>query len=104
MADLDTGLTVRFESIGRETTSVHEWEIDSQYLVPTDGFSFTLVEQDRSLLRGLDLLPIELLVNGKSQLLGQREPKGVGGHEVLGIDLPLVNVRRLAADALEADR
>jgi prophage tail gpP-like protein len=73
VVDLDTGLTVRFESIGRETTSVHEWEIDSQYLVPTDGFSFTLVEQDRSLLRGLELLPVELLVNGKSQLLGRIE-------------------------------
>ncbi|HVJ15613.1 MAG TPA: hypothetical protein VM686_09230 [Polyangiaceae bacterium] len=73
MADLDTGLTVRFESLGRETTHISEWEIDSQYLVPSDGFKFTLVEQDRSLLRGIELLPVELLVNGKSQLIGRIE-------------------------------
>ena len=67
MADRDTGLTVRFESLGRETVNVSEWEIDSQYMTSTDGFSFSLYEQDRSLLQKLELLPVELLVNGKSQ-------------------------------------
>ncbi len=84
MAEADTGLTVRFESLGRETVNVVEWEIDSQYLVSTDGFSFKLFEQDRELIRKLELLPVELLVNGKSQVLGRIEAteRGETAHTI----------------------
>jgi prophage tail gpP-like protein len=85
VAETDTGLTVRYESLGRETTNVVEWEIDSHYMVPTDGFRFTLFEQDRELIRQLELMPIELLVNGKSQLLGRIEKtaRGATAHTVV---------------------
>ena len=71
MAAPDTGLAVRFETTGRITTNVVEWEIDSAYTISTDGFSFTLFEQDRDLLRRLELQPVELIVNGASQCLGR---------------------------------
>lgn len=73
MAVPDTGLTVRFETTGRTTTSIEpNWEIDSAYTVSTDGFAFTLVEeQDRELLRYLETQPVELIVNGASQCLGR---------------------------------
>jgi prophage tail gpP-like protein len=67
----DTGLKVRFERDGRVTKNVVEWEIESSYLVSTDGFSFTLFEQDRKLTEFLELQPVELIVNGVSQLVGR---------------------------------
>ena len=55
MAAPDTGLTVRFETTGRTTTNIEpSWEIDSAYTTSTDGFSFTLVESDRDLLKYLE--------------------------------------------------
>lgn len=69
----DSILSVRFEGLGRETTNVTEWELDSGYEVSADAFSFTLFEQDRALLKGLELQPVELLVNGVSQMLGRIE-------------------------------
>lgn len=67
----DSRLTVRLPLLGRETSNVIEWEIDSAYLVSTDGFSFRLLEEDRSLLRGLEMQPVELVVEGATQLLGR---------------------------------
>lgn len=71
MADVDTGLTVRFSALGRETINVTEWEIDSAYLVSTDGFRFKLFEEDQTLLSNLEFQPVELIVNGATQLVGR---------------------------------
>lgn len=81
----DTGLTVRFERDGRVTNNAIEWEIDSSYLVSTDEFSFTLVEQDRQLVQFLELQPVDLLVNGVSQCLGRIEitERGDTAHRVV---------------------
>jgi prophage tail gpP-like protein len=71
MADVDTGLTVRFSALGRETTNVTEWEIDSAYLVSTDGFRFRLFEEDQALITNLEFQPVDLIVNGATQLAGR---------------------------------
>jgi hypothetical protein len=80
----DTGLRVRFEALGRSTINVSEWEIDSHYLEDADGFSFTLFEQDRALLRGLKWQPVELIVNGASQCFGRidRTRRGDSAYKV----------------------
>lgn len=64
-------LTVRFEALGRDVVLQKGWSIDSSYLTPTDGFEFTLYDTDRSKLRGLELQPVNLLVDGHSQCLGR---------------------------------
>jgi prophage tail gpP-like protein len=82
---LDTGLTVRFELLGREETRITEWEIDSSYLVSTDGFSFSIYSEDPDELRNLELQPVELIVQGQSQGFGRvdiTEIGGKGGREV----------------------
>lgn len=82
MAAVDTGLTVRFEFSGREETRFEDWSIDSSYLVSTDGFSFTIAPdgRDRSLLRDLEIQPVELLVNGASQCFGRIDVTDIGGR------------------------
>jgi hypothetical protein len=75
----DSPLTVRFTRLGHETTLVKEWSIDSAYLVSTDGFSFTLWDPNPANLRGLELQPVELLVNGVTQCFGRIDRTSVGG-------------------------
>jgi hypothetical protein len=64
-------LTVRLEALGRDVVLQKGWSLDSSYLTPTDGFEFTLYDTDRAKLRGLELQPVNLLVDGNSQLLGR---------------------------------
>lgn len=69
---VDPTVTVRLQRQGRDIHPI-EYSIDSDFLVSTDGFRFTVAHSDRALLRGLELEPIEILVNGASQLLGRIE-------------------------------
>ena len=84
MIDFESKLTVQFPGLARDTQNVLEWRIDSAYLTSTDGFQFTLYEEDRTLLRGLELQPVELLVAGAFQLIGRIDRTRVGhdGHAV----------------------
>jgi prophage tail gpP-like protein len=75
----DSLLLVRLEALGRELTNVTEWSINSNYITSTDGFEFSLYDENRQNLRGLELQPVELLVNGASQLLGRIDITEVGG-------------------------
>jgi hypothetical protein len=67
----DSPLTVSLPLLGRVTTDVIGWEIDSAYLVSTDGFQFTLAADDPDQLRGLELQPVDLSLNGCIQCLGR---------------------------------
>lgn len=71
MAAQDTPLTVRFEALGRETSNIEQWSIDSSYLVSTDGFSFTYADGKRENLRGLECQPVQLIVRDAPQLVGR---------------------------------
>src|SRR5512138_784510 len=71
MADVDTGIVVSFPALGRQTSNVTQWEIDSSYFVSADGFSFMLCEEDTALLDGLEFHPVDLSVNGAPQVAGR---------------------------------
>lgn len=80
----DNKLTVSFELLGiQETTRIQEWEISSGYLISTDGFSFKILPDNaRPELRDLELQPVELLVNGASQLKGRIDKTTIGADGV----------------------
>lgn len=80
MADKDSLLTVRFVSLGRESVDIGSWSITSAYTTPADGFRFALYDTNRDNLRGLELQPVELLVNGVSQLIGRIEITEIGDN------------------------
>ncbi len=75
----DTGLVVKLDLKGRSFAAI-DWEIDSNYLVSTDGWRFTTYETDRSLIRNLELQPVELIVNGNSQVLGRIDTSEIGDN------------------------
>jgi len=64
-------LTVQFEGLGRETRAIGDWQIDSSYLVATDGFSFDYLSENPADLRGLEAQPVKLIVGEAPQLLGR---------------------------------
>jgi prophage tail gpP-like protein len=64
-------LTVRLEALGRDIVLQKGWSLDTSYLTPTDGFEFTLYDTDRAKLRGLELQPVNLLIDDHSQCLGR---------------------------------
>lgn len=80
MADDDSLLKIRFETTDLETISVSDWSISSAYMTSTDGFTFTLVDSDRANLRDIELQPVELSVNGCSQVIGRVEITTVGDN------------------------
>lgn len=83
---LDSKLTVNFERLGfQETIRIGDWRIESSYLTSTDAFSFVLLPDFTDpRFRDLELEPVELLLNGFSQLKGRIEKTTIGdnGSEV----------------------
>jgi prophage tail gpP-like protein len=75
----ESGLTARFNLLGRDETKFKSWSIDSAYLTSTDGFTFDLLSDDpRRDCVELLLQPVELIVGGASQLLGRIDKTHVG--------------------------
>ncbi|HEU4544351.1 MAG TPA: hypothetical protein VFR23_24685 [Jiangellaceae bacterium] len=64
-------LTVRLDRLGRESSLIGDWQIDSSYLVSTDGFSFDLLSQNPTELRGLEAQPVTLVVGEHPQVVGR---------------------------------
>jgi prophage tail gpP-like protein len=73
-------LTVRFSATGVETRNITKWSIDSAYLVSTDGFEFELFDPEFTRGNRLELQPVELLVNGASQLIGRIDRTRIGDN------------------------
>ena len=67
-------LSVAFPTVmsGR-TDKVLSYKIDANYTTATDGFTFTLLDFDRELTEKLLLQPVELFIDGTSQLVGRIE-------------------------------
>ncbi len=80
----DHPLTVSFELLGKqETTRIKSWSIESAYLTSTDGFSFSiLTDPTDPSFRDLELQPVELILDGSSQLLGRIERTSIGSDGV----------------------
>lgn len=78
-------LLVQLEIQGRALLNeITSWSIDSDYLTTTDGFEFSAYSDDLSKVRGLELEPVELKVNGHSQLIGRIDYSTLGnkGSEI----------------------
>lgn len=72
-------LLVQLELQGRALLNeITSWSIDSDYLTTTDGFEFSAYSDDLSKVRGLELEPVELKVNGHSQLIGRIDSSTIG--------------------------
>jgi hypothetical protein len=76
----DPALSVRFETLNRTVTTISSYSIESSYLTSTDGFEFTYYDEPRSKMFGLELEPVELLINGASQVLGRVDQTDIGDN------------------------
>jgi len=70
---------VRFPLLtGRDTTRVSSYSIKSAYTTSTDNFEFSLYDEDPEKLDRLEMQPVELLINGASQLIGRIDSTVIG--------------------------
>ena len=82
MPDVDQGLplSVKFDLLGRETSQIGSWFIDSEFLTSTDAFQFEYAELEQpELLRGLEGQPVTLSVGDAPQLVGRIDETDIGG-------------------------
>jgi hypothetical protein len=80
----DPRLIVNFEALGRRTSRIERYTLESDYLTSTDGFEFGLYDEP-AFMEGLDMHPVELLISGPSvdaaqQLLGRIDVTELGGE------------------------
>jgi len=74
-------LSVKFETLGRETDQIGSWFIDSEFLTSTDTFQFEYIETEKpELLFDLEAQPVELSVGGIPQLVGRIDETDIGGN------------------------
>jgi prophage tail gpP-like protein len=76
----DPQLEIMLELRGRRLTNLTSWSLNSAFFTSTDGFSFTVYDTDRKNLRGLELEPIEVILNGQSQGLGRIDVTTTGDN------------------------
>ena len=76
---IDPSLLIRFPLLtNRDTTRVSSYSLKSAYTGSTDNFEFSLYDTDRSKLLRLEMQPVELLINGASQLIGRIDATEIG--------------------------
>lgn len=76
----ESSLVIRLDLLQREITNITSWQLENSYLESTDAWSATIYDTDRSKLFDLELQPVELLINGASQLLGRIEQTEIGNN------------------------
>lgn len=76
----DSPLSVLFEVTRKVITNITEWEITSNYITSTDGFSFTVYADNMDDLRNLELQPVTLSVNGAQQVVGRIDKTTMGNN------------------------
>lgn len=57
---------------------VISYSIDSAYLTPTDGFEVTVYDENPANLHQLERQPVEIIVDGKQQVVGQIDQVSLG--------------------------
>lgn len=75
----DPELVVRLQGRQEDRVNLKSYSIDSSFMTATDGFEFALWEEDRSRLYGLETEPVELILDGASQVLGRIDVTEMGG-------------------------
>jgi|GEM_PF-2487231 len=73
-------LEVVLEKSGR-VLKPSEYSYTQDFLDATDSFSFTIYSEKTEDLHGLELQPVELLIDGKRQMLGRIEKTTCGGDQ-----------------------
>lgn len=71
-------LTVYFETLDLYTNLLKDWSITSDYLMSTDGFSFTLYDPRLTEEFRLEMQAVELTLLGAQQLLGRIDVTEIG--------------------------
>jgi prophage tail gpP-like protein len=71
-------ISVEFENRGTSTNRVIDYNVDSAYMTSADAFSFTLYEEDLSLVRNLELEPVSIYIDGNLQSRGRIEVTDIG--------------------------
>lgn len=100
MSTDESKLVIRFEQLDREFNFfVKSWRIENSYTVSTDGWEAVLYHPDRTNLFGLELQPVELILNGNSQLLGRVDRTEIGGDG----SAVTINGRDYLADLVECN-
>ncbi len=82
MAEEQIPLTVQFELLGRETTSLESWSIDSSYMTSTDGFEFGYIDTEAN-TTGLEGQPVILTLGDAQQLKGRIDETTTGDRGLL---------------------
>ncbi len=75
----ESTLSVLLERQGRTLTKIKSWEIDSDYITSTDGFTFACYSENESEFHDLELQPVKLVVSGAEQLVGRIDISDLGG-------------------------
>lgn len=57
---------------------VKSYSIDSGYLTATDGFRLVVYDENPENLRGLERQPVEIIIDGKQQVVGQIDKVDIG--------------------------
>jgi len=71
-------IALRFENLNRETRNVKSFRIQSSYMTSTDAFDVTIYEPKVANIRGLELQPVTLYLDGNIQMLGRVERTTIG--------------------------
>lgn len=56
------------------------YSVDSGYLTATDGFRITVYDEKPENLQGLERQPVEMIIDGRQQVLGQVDSTEIGGR------------------------
>jgi prophage tail gpP-like protein len=70
---------VSFQALDWDTELVKGYRIRSAFTRSTDDFEIVLYDTDRKKLRNLEMQPVELFINGCSQMLGRIDMSEIGG-------------------------
>lgn len=75
---------LEFERTKRKVTdgkggAVLSWDLDTDFLTPTDGWSVSFRSEDPKELDGLELEPVRIVVNGRTQMIGRVDISHRGG-------------------------
>lgn len=75
----DPNLVMHLQGRDEYRTNIQSYSIASSYMTSTDGWSVDLYSDDVTTLQGLETEPIELVLNGTSQVLGRIDASSAGG-------------------------
>lgn len=80
MAEKQGGVTVTLDSSDRVIDRVLDYTVESSYMTPADAFQVTFFDENVTALRGLELEPVTIKVDGRPTIIGRIEITRRGGN------------------------